>query len=218
MNDLTLDTTGFSDYVFPFSPHFADPNATFTPIAGINSSAGKTNLTPVSKGYIPWRGQYNYQFHDQFRRKDFFLAWQEQNASANSFWLPSWLSDFITTASIGNSDTEISYRDNGFEEVFSRYSDLSTDYTDPANPPRMQWGIMVVSGDNGYIRPITAVTDTGITVASSLGVDIDLGNVELLSLVRRVRYEADTLAFQFRTDIVAECEVAFKEVIAENEL
>lgn len=198
---------------------YATSNMTFTLLDGIDLSAGATPYTthstyevmedrPVAfdslstsvfwPQYVLDNGT-NEPYADTTRSKGFMghtATWTSQAGTDmyalrewlhsikgrwKSFWMPSYNADLVLTADIGSADTTITIT----------HIDFTTLYTTA--------DIMILLNDGTrYYRAVTASVDNGTTetlTISALGANVAAADVDMISIMRLSRFDADRQEF-----------------------
>lgn len=203
------------DEVFQVEPNFVDPQISFTQGFFVTPSGPTSELTPKAKGYKRWSGDYEYLFKNKTDRFRILNFWQRHYGMLKSFWMPSWVTDFIVESDFTSTFNTFDHTPNGFDKLFNTFSDLSSDYTNPSDPPLLSWGLMWVVDNNAYVSPIINASEGQITLQTPFSETFPKKAIEVCSLVRKVRFYGDRLSLAHETASVGTVNLKFLEVLGE---
>jgi len=118
-----------------------------------------------------------------------------------SFWYPSWRNDLKLTDDIGSGDSTIQIEDCEYATFY------------PATPGTGRYIFIYVNKNKWFARKITgAVSETVITMESSLGEDVDLSSIKMCCFLYLGRFDIDEISWNYITPDVASTELYFIEL------
>jgi len=147
-------------------------------------------------------GYLNVDREDYYYIVDFFVNHQ---GKLQRFWLPVWKNAFELTADISSGDSIITIRNVYFNLIERGYERI---FIELKNGDFITRSIMTVVSDGD---------DENIFLNTAIGRDISTSDIKYFGRLMLVRFDADELPIDYRSDKVTEIELGFIELPHEYE-
>jgi hypothetical protein len=161
--------------------------------------------TGVTTAYAAWlKPAVAYDFQWIFSAREAFGKFLDflhlQRGRWGWFWWDTWARDLRLTAAIGASDTVIS---------------VTNTATGAVPPSRSALTIRLKSGTI-FRRNVTAQTAASVTLNSSLGVAVAIGEVDRITWLLPARFDTDTFRFRWETTTLVQVAARLRHVLTTN--
>lgn len=167
-------------------------------------------LDPLS-GVPVWRGSFPFKMK----------TWAEIKAFADSikffmgvrsFWIPSWLSDFVLIQNASNGATALRVRPANFDRIEGLYN------APIGQPNPLRFGVFIISTTG--TRFVRGIRDFNVIDASTHEIILHdamtealaTNQVQLFSLMRRVKFTQEAFTIDYQNSAVASCSAAVGQV------
>ena len=176
------------------------------------------SVDPLS-GISTWQATFQFGLKSHAEMKAFATWIIQRQGRMESFWLPSWVNDFYLAVDYVSGTTSLVVSPCWIENLTLFFA------ADRGTAPILPWnlGLMIVqSNENRHFRGIAGFSIDGFgrpvfTLDQSIAATFVVGQVERISLLRRVRVDQDITEIGYDSDSTGRAQVSFAQVPFEGE-
>ena len=189
-----------TDHLFLMEPTFKDPTDALQPDREVIRGGGPNVQTATVREAERWTGAFEMALLSHAQQREWFDHQEWAIGRTRSWWMPSWVNDFELRQAIAPADTDcLLVKPGEFKFEEDRYGVL-----------------IIVKGARAFFFLATGYTGDAVLLSDEIGESLPLDSVQMISLVRRVRFDQDDFDWQFHSDAAVTLDFSVIEVLGEG--